>query len=270
MKKSRCLLLFLMSLLTISVAAQPKGQKSRRPPRQQNEQRQPMKVDSAFAAKFEAHSQNLRGIDLPYRLAAIGDVESQSPILVVYLHGRHGSGKDNLNQLTKRGVHSLYNYLERNGISSYLLVPQCPENRHWNEREKDGWQMTNVVKEVIDGFVLTHGIDTHRVFIFGDSMGGVGVYRMLNDYPSYFAAAMAAASSPRDGSAGKIAKTPLCCIMGSEDDIVDTDATNKLVNSLKKKKADLRYELLEGKTHQQTCRDAFTDENIEWVLNHTR
>ena len=259
-----------MSLLTISVAAQPRGQRNRRPPRQQNEQRQPMKVDSAFSALFEEGSQMYHGTDLKYRVAAIGDVENQSPMLVVYLHGRSASGNDNLKQLAKEGVHSLYGFLKKNGTSAYLLVPQCPENRHWNEREKDGWQMTNVVKEVIDGFVLTHGIDTHRVFIFGDSMGGVGVYRMLNDYPNYFAAAMAAASSPRDGSAGKIAKTPLCCIMGSEDDIVDTDATNKLVNSLQKKKADLRYELLEGKTHQQTCRDAFTDENIEWVLNHTR
>jgi predicted peptidase len=229
-----------------------------------------MKVDSAFAALFEAHSQNLKGIDLPYRVAAIGDVEDQSPMLVVYLHGRSASGKDNLKQLAKEGVHSLYGFLEKNGATAYLLVPQCPDNRHWNEREKNGWQMSAIVKQVLDDFIKSHGVDPHRFFIFGDSMGGAGVFRLLNDYRDYFAAAMIAASVPRGVSTGKVCKTPLCYVVGTDDDVVNSGDTKKMMKSLQKKKADLRYELLEGKTHQQTCREAFTDERIEWVLNHTR
>ena len=165
----------------------------------------------------------------------------------------------------------MYDYLDKNNISAYLLVPQCPENRRWNERETNGWQMTNVVKEVIDEFVKMHGINSNRIYIFGESMGGAGVFRMLNDYSNYFTAAMIAASVPRGVSAGKIAKTPLCYVLGSNDEMVyGNDDTKKMVQSLQKKEAELRYELLEGKSHPETCRDAFTDENIGWVLSHIK
>ena len=157
-------------------------------------------------------------------------------------------------------MHSLYSYLEKNVIPSYLLVPQCPEFRRWNEREKDGTQMTAALKGLIDEFIVSHGIDLHRVFIFGDSSGGAGVFRMLNDYNDFFAAGMIADSVPRGVSAGNVCKTPLCYVVGSDDDVVDGKDTKKMMKSLQKKKADLRYELLEGKTHQQTCREAFTSE----------
>lgn len=271
MRFSKHIIVLLISLLTISVNAQPQGHRGRRPPRHHNEQRPVAeKVDSAFTAKFEAQSKNLRGLDMKYRVAIIGDIEANKPILVVYLHGHSASGNDNLKPLAKRGVQSLFDYLEKNNIASFLLVPQCPDNRRWNERETNGWQMTNVVKEIIDEFIQTHGINPKRIYIFGDSMGGAGVFRMLNDYSNYFAAAMIAASVPRSVSAGKISKTPLCYVVGSEDDVVLCDDTMKIINDLQKKKADLRYELMQGKTHPETCRDAFTNENIEWVLSHTK
>lgn len=270
MRNYKYLIVLLMTLLAISVTAQLRGQRGHRPPRHRNEQRPPAEtVDSAFAAKFEAQSQNLRGLDMKYRVASISDVKD-NPILVIYLHGHSASGNDNLKPLAKKGVRSIYDYLEKNGIAAYLLVPQCPDNRRWNERETNGWQMTNVVKEIVDEFVKTHGINTKKIFIFGDSMGGAGVFRMLNDYNNFFAAAMIAASVPRGVSAGKISKTPLCYVVGSEDDVVICDETMKMINDLQKKKVDMRYELMQGKTHPETCRDAFTDENIEWVLNHTR
>lgn len=208
---------------------------------------------------------------MKYRVAAVGDMEAEKPILVIYLHGHSAIGSDNLKPLAKKGVRSLYDYLVKNNISAYLLVPQCPDNRRWNERETNGWQMTNVVKEIIDEFVKTHSVNSKRIYIFGESMGGAGVFRMLNDYGNYFTAAMIAASVPRGVSAVKIAKTPLCYVLGSNDEMVyGNDDTRKMVQSLQNKKADLRYELLEGKSHPETCRDAFTDENIEWVLSHTR
>ena len=268
MKLFKCVLVVLMTVLSISAVGQPGGP---RPPRHHNEARPRLRVDSSFVAKFDVYSQNLRGLDMKCRVAAIGDVESVSPILVVFLHGHSAIGNDNLMPLAKKGVRSLYNYLEKNNVAAYLLVPQCPVNRRWNERETNGWQMTNVVKEIIDEFVKTHGISAKRIYLFGESMGGAGVFRMLNDYGDYFAAAMIAASVPRGVSAGNLAKTPLCYVVGSNDEMVyGNDATGKMVQTLQKKKADFRYELLDGKSHPETCHDAFTDENIAWTLGHAR
>ena len=234
------------------------------------ERREPIKPDSAFVAKFAPYTTSINGMLFQYRVASIGNFDREPPILVIYLHGRSASGSDNERQLAKEGVKKLYDYLSRNNISAYLFVPQCPENRRWNERVTNGRQMTSVLKLAIDEFFSQHMFNTNKVFIFGDSSGGAGVWRMLSDYDNYFAAAMIVASIPRGISEKKVAKTPLCYVIGSEDDVVSPDATASIVKSLNKKKCDLNFEILQGKAHPETCRDAFTDDKTAWVLGHTK
>jgi len=55
------------------------------------------------------------------------DIKSKaSNALVIYLHGRSGSGNDNQKQMEQPGVSAIAKYLKKNKISSYFIVPQCP------------------------------------------------------------------------------------------------------------------------------------------------
>lgn len=229
-----------------------------------------MKVDSAFAALFESGVFTHEGVELPYRVSATGEAGADAPVLVVFLHGHSASGNDNMRQLAKKGLKDLRDCLAEGGVPAYVLAPQCPMERRWSERESDGQQMTAVVKALIDDFVQSHGISPGRVYLFGESMGGQGVWRMLTDYPDYFAAAMAVASRPRHVDASRVARTPLCCVVGTADDMASPEAVMPIVTELQNHGAEVKFKALTGKTHPQTCHDAFTLANIAWVLGHER
>ncbi len=50
-------------------------------------------------------------------------------------------------------------------------------------------QMKNALHE-LDSLVATHGLDANRQYLYGESMGGEGVYRLLADFPTKFAGAV--------------------------------------------------------------------------------
>ncbi len=223
-------------------------------------------IDSLFmSGKFEKGT-----IIFPYRFTFISPEQEGKKILVIYLHGRSASGTDNKHQLTKDGVKSLLNYLKINNIKSTLLVPQCPPNHKWNEHANDGTQMTANIKKLIDEFIALGEYDPQCIYIFGDSMGGTGVWRMLNDYTSLFAAAMSVASVPRKVKAKNISKTPIYIVIGENDNMASEDIINPFVQKINKKNSINCFDILENSNHQQTCDSAFTTERIKWVLNHKK
>jgi predicted peptidase len=78
--------------------------------------------------------------------------------------------------------------------------------------------MKNALTE-LDRLMGTYGFDTSRQYLYGDSMGGEGVFRLLADYPSRFAGAVAAAGYTVNKHAIQMAQTPLWIFHGSQDSI---------------------------------------------------
>lgn len=70
---------------------------------------------------------------------------------------------------------------------------------------------------VLDQVIARYGLDTHRQYLYGESMGGEGVYRLLADYPTRFAAAVSAAGYTVDQGAPQMAQTPLWIFHGAAD-----------------------------------------------------
>lgn len=79
-------------------------------------------------------------------------------------------------------------------------------------------QMQNALHE-LDSLIKLHGLDTTRQYLYGESMGGEGVYRLLMDFPTRFAGAVDVAGyTPRKGAA-QMANTPLWIWIGTEDEM---------------------------------------------------
>jgi len=78
--------------------------------------------------------------------------------------------------------------------------------------------MKNALAE-LNRLMGEYGFDTSRQYLYGESMGGEGVFRLLADFPTRFAGAVAAAGYTINKGASQMAQTPLWIFHGSDDSI---------------------------------------------------
>ena len=145
-----------------------------------------------------------------------------------------------------------------------MLVPQCPKNGSW------GGSMNNILKSLIDNYALTGAIDDKRIYIFGGSMGGTGTWSMVASYPGLFAAAMPVAGNTSAVYATKVAATPIYTVMGTADTIMSYTAVTEFVKQIKANGGEVKLDIEEGWTHENTCEQSYTDARLAWVFGHTK
>lgn len=220
---------------------------------------------------FYAHEYTYSNIILPYREDKIRQGTDEKSSLVIFLHGGSYMGSDNTSQVNSYGIDEIAGYLEQKQMNSILLIPQCDSSRLWNETEAvNGIVMSEVLKHWIDDYVETHNIDKNRIYILGASAGGAGTWRMASDYSNLFAAAMPVASSPIMISEKNLANTPLCVVVGDSDKISEPNIVGLFTKKIQNFGGEIMYSILENSNHQDTCKNAFTKERLDWVFSHTK
>ncbi len=225
---------------------------------------------------------------LRYREVLTAPQDTAKPILVIYLHGGSGGGIDNKKQMSSPAVSKIYDYLNENNVKAYFLLPQCPSNASWNgdaprqrqhggrpspggrrPREPQKCEAYNkYVKALADYYVSEFGVDSTRIYVFGSSMGGQGVWYLLADNPNYFAAAMVASGAYRSNIIMPLTKTPIMCTRGTQETRVNQ--VKQLIDDINLYGGNAVFQTLEGLDHHEATSDAFTPERIEWVLSHRR
>lgn len=218
--------------------------------------------NSRFAYKTFTHE----SITLPYRQTDIHAEASCKSALVIYLHGSSAKGNDNISQLKTSAIRSIIKYLENSNTKATIVVPQCSKGHSWNESDS---KTSTAVKKLIDELLAANpSLDSKKVYIFGSSTGGAGVWRMISDYPGTFAAAMIVAAYPWNVYPAYLAKTPLCCVVGTKDKNASKSKVMPTIKEMQKREGKVNFVELKGLDHPSTCRDAYTDENIKWVFNN--
>lgn len=110
----------------------------------------------------------------------------------------------------------------KQSVPTYIIAPATSR----------GWQQhfTNL-KNVTDDLIANHNADPQRIYVCGFSMGGDGTFRIIQQYPGYFAAAITMGMSSR-GDSSKVKDIPLWCNQGE---------TDYFSRSLRKNVADIRH-----------------------------
>lgn len=218
---------------------------------------------SAQAIEFSKETFINDVMSLPYRKATIpgyGDKAS----LVIYLHGGSSKGDDNEAQMQEPGISAIASWLSANNYKAIMLVPQCPTDKAWLGSTQD--VLVALLKTYIDRGVA----DADKVYIFGGSMGGTGTWGMLSNHSDLFAAAMPVAGNPTGLDAEAISQVPIYTVMGTMDRIMKISNVEMFLNEMDNYKAEYKFDIEDGWTHEDVCKNSYTSERLSWVFEHTK
>lgn len=174
--------------------------------------------------KENMYLSNKRGKEIKYLFYALEDYylnPFQNYPLLIFLHGKGEYSKDGDFQLYKNGT---IPELIHNGIDFPFIVvsPQIDSGR-WD---------TDFVDEFIEYIVTTYRVDQNRIYMTGNSLGGVGTWEYANDYPDRLAAMVPISGHGFPLEACNIKNIPVWAFHNSEDPIVDTSGSLDMVAAL--------------------------------------
>ncbi len=131
--------------------------------------------------------------------------------------------------------------------------------------------MLNALTE-LDRLIEDYGFDAGRQYLYGDSMGGEGVFRLLADFPTRFAAAVSVAGYTLDTGASEMAETPLWLFHGAADTISSVESSRTIYQSiLDAGGTQVQYTEYPGLDHVPAIEQARTEPGLfEWLFEQHR
>jgi predicted peptidase len=160
-----------------------------------------------FAPRMFTHNGKL----MPYRLFVPEGAGPEHPLpLIVWLHGASGVGTDNRAQISEGGNEVGSRLWVRPDIQAkypaFVIAPQAPPTEVWGSPGSAKLStFGQLVIDLIDQLARDYSIDRDRVYVLGQSRGGIGVWDLISKRPEIFAAAvtLCAQGDPRRVAAAR-------------------------------------------------------------------
>ena len=196
----------------------------------------------------------------PY-IAYLPDNLSDHPALLIQLHGagERGNGGCDVDKVLVHGFSKIVN--DDNLGDCVLIMPQCPLDSFWAAKVES-------IKKFIDEMTVKFSADTARIYLCGLSMGGFGTWYTAMAYPELFAAIAPCCGGGMAWNAG-VLKMPIWTFHGLADDVVSPNQTIEMIEALKGKNPNLKYDLYEGVGHN-SWNKAFSEQTLNWILSHKK
>jgi len=163
--------------------------------------------------------------------------------LVLYLHGA--------NDTISRDITWYHESIQREN-PTFVLAPKCTNpDQGWGNTWTDSHSPAMVkTLQVIDSLLARYSIDKNRLYVYGISMGGFGVFSVLSKEPGKFAAGYAICGGSSETAASKLLNTPLWIFHGSADDVVGVQYSRQVYQEIKKEGGQVvRYTEYPGVRH---------------------
>ncbi|MHC4487701.1 MAG: carboxylesterase family protein [Planctomycetota bacterium] len=178
--------------------------------------------------------------------------------LVLWLHGRGGS---------IRPARVLIEAILRAEYPCFVLAPEALVGETWGKQSPQiQTDVQPLVLEIIETLKNEFSIDTKRLYITGQSMGGFGTYAFITRNPGMFAAAVSVCGRGDPAKAEYIAKIPIWIFHGDKDAVVPVGHSRDMFEALKKAGGDPKYTEYEGIGHNSWDKAYATDELWAWLF----
>ncbi len=156
--------------------------------------------------------------------------------LVLCLHGRSGNA---------RSPSVLAEDAMRQKYSCFVLVPECDQSASWASSPAFGRgekpEKLPLVIEALRSLMKTEPIDSSRVYVIGQSMGGVGTWAAAARYPELFAAAVPVCGAWDVADASNMVNVPIWAFHGDKDPTVPVRFSRELTEAVKKAGGTVKY-----------------------------
>lgn len=217
---------------------------------------------------------------LPYLLYTVRFEDEQEPLpLIIFFHGAGERGNDNQRQL----IHCKDAFLADSITQRHsyrLFIPQCPVGYRWVETD---WKLPEhtmpkepsipmrMANYLIDSLIGSGTIDTNRIYTAGLSMGGFGVWDLLQRRPNLCAAAIPMCGGGDPAYAPQLTQVALRIYHGALDKAVMPQRSQQMYDAIVKaggKKAKLT--MYPDIAHPCWDRPFEKEAAIDWMFLQTK
>ena len=226
------------------------------------------------------------GDTLPYRilLPVNYDTAKKYP-LVFFLHGAGERGHDNEKQLV-HGAKLFLNDSNRTRFPAIVIFPQCAETSYWSNvlrlhdakgartfefiAEGQPTLAMQLLQQLVTYVLQAYKVKKDQVYIGGLSMGGMGTYELTRRMPGVFSAAFAICGGAHPSTAGKLRNINWWIFHGGKDNVVPPQASQRIVDALKKSGARVKFTLYPDANHN-SWDPAFAEKDLlPWLFSNRR
>lgn len=173
--------------------------------------------------------------------------------LVLWLHDAEGRGNDDLAQISGANYLGTHIWTTRDNQAKYaafVLAPQVSETKAWARPHAQAPPVSlRLALEILNAVVKEYSIDSERIYVAGQSMGGEGVWAALAVAPRRFAAGLALCGYGFDEMPPRVAKTPVWIFQGDADEIVRVEVARRWVAALRDAGGSPNYTEISGRGH---------------------
>ena len=228
------------------------------------------RVDGFVARSYESKA----GVKLPYRLYSPASVKSDQDLpLILYLHGAGGAGADNRKQISGGNVLGTHVWTEpsmQKRHPAFVLAPQIPEGLRWHSPSDEPTPHVKALRQLLDRLLAELPIDTRRIYLVGQSLGGYGAWDLIARYPEVFAAAVPLCGGGDPKRIGTAKEVPVWAFHGAKDKTVLVARSREMVDALRAVNSSVRYTEYPNVGHDVWTR-AFRERDLaEWLFAQRR
>jgi predicted peptidase len=218
---------------------------------------------------------NAKNESLPYRLFVPQNYDAKKKYpLVVYLHGGGGVGEDNLKQIDGGNGYlvDLFTGSETQArYPSLVVAPQAPESEGWiNSDLMTPTRQLRLVYELIGEIGKSYSVDRSRVYVAGQSMGGLGSFAIIAEYPQTFAAGVPLCGGGDESKVAGLINTPIWTFHGAKDEAVPVERSRRMIAAMKKAGGRPHYTEYPDGDHVIWPRVVKEPELLPWLFKQRR
>jgi predicted peptidase len=225
-------------------------------------------IDGFIGRTYRNGSQSM-----PYRLFVppAYKQDMQYP-LVLWLHGAGGAGSDNRQQILADqtlGTRIWTRPQNQAKYPSFVLVPQSPTNWVTNGLDRLSSEMS-LVLSILDTVRAEFNIDPRRIYVAGQSDGGIGTWNIILQRPNLFAAAIPLCGGGDPSRAARIASMPIWAFHGERDKVISVAESRKMISALKRAGGHPRYNEYSNVGHDVWIRAFAEPDLVDWLFAQHR